>query len=78
MKQINTQVVTARYENGVLKPDQPLKLRNRARVRLIVEPVSKQKKSDDEAWEEIERMWKAISVHSGGKHMTRDELHERD
>jgi hypothetical protein len=33
-------VVEATYENGVLKPDEPLPLRDREKVRVTVEPLA--------------------------------------
>lgn len=77
-----TQTITATFENGVLKPTQPLDLPECAQVRLTVELV----KSDvQREWEEhreerlaaLEALWKNIRVHSTEPHMTRDQLHER-
>jgi predicted DNA-binding antitoxin AbrB/MazE fold protein len=67
------QIITATFENGMLKPDTPLDLPSGSKVRLVVEPVD----PDQAAWEELEKLWETASVDSGGKLMTRDELHER-
>jgi predicted DNA-binding antitoxin AbrB/MazE fold protein len=67
------QVITATFENGVLKPDQRLGLPPRSRVRLVVQAVE----TPDEAWEELQRLLKSSPINSGGDFLTRDQLHER-
>jgi len=70
------QVITATFENGVLRPDQPLGLPSGVRVRVLVEPLQTPGERQ-EAWEEFDRLCEEISVNSGGARMTRDQLHER-
>jgi predicted DNA-binding antitoxin AbrB/MazE fold protein len=70
--------VDATLTNGVLKPDQPLPLPDRARVRLTVEPIEEW--SPDRAraaWEAIQARLQERPINSGGLRFTRDELHER-
>lgn len=70
-------VITAVYENGLLRPEQKLDLPPHTRVRLTVEAVDARAGADDEAWSELERMWADRPVDSGGDRLTRDQLHER-
>jgi predicted DNA-binding antitoxin AbrB/MazE fold protein len=80
-----SQTITATFVDGVLKPDEPLDLPAGARVRLIVEPVvTPSPEEADKVWAELEnlgdefdRISDEISVDSGGKLPTRDELHDR-
>jgi predicted DNA-binding antitoxin AbrB/MazE fold protein len=70
-------VITATFENGVLKPDGHLDLPESARVRLIIDPMVRAQEDDQQAWDELERLWEGGGVDSGGVHLTRDQLHER-
>jgi predicted DNA-binding antitoxin AbrB/MazE fold protein len=70
-------VITATYQDGLLKPDQPLDLPARARVRLIVEVVEDPAPACDQAWQEFEDLCDESPLDSGGVRLTRDQLHER-
>lgn len=72
-----SQVITATFENGVLKPDERLALPAGTRLRLIVESVDMSPKGKDQVWQELEQLWEEESVDSGGVRFTRDQLHER-
>ncbi len=72
-----SQVITATFENGVLKPDESLALPPGTRVRLIVESLDASLEAKDKAWQELEELWEEASVDSGGVRFTRDQLHER-
>jgi predicted DNA-binding antitoxin AbrB/MazE fold protein len=72
-----SQIVTAIFENGLLKPDVQLHLSPGARVRLTVEPIEAVPASNDRAWEELEELWEAALGDSNGKRFTRDQLHDR-
>ncbi len=66
------------FTNGVLKPIDPLPLREQERVRLIVETLEPQTNGDRAA--AIARFragWAATRFKSEGPYPTRDELHER-
>ena len=69
--QINATVV-----NGMLKPDQALPLPEQARVKLTIEPLGEQL-DPLEAWQSLKAWIKQKPLHSLGRHLTRDELHER-
>ncbi len=73
-----SQIITATYQNGVFKPDQPLSLSEGTRVQLVLtSDGDASEQTDDEAWEELERLWAKLQIDSGGRLLTRDELHER-
>jgi len=72
-----TQVLTATFDNGILRPDEPLLLSPGERVRLILEPLNAAQRDHAVAWEEFEKLCEEAPIHSGGERMTRDELHER-
>jgi predicted DNA-binding antitoxin AbrB/MazE fold protein len=70
-----TQTITATFEDGVLKPAQPLNLPEHAQVRLTIEPLVNGKTVEERlaAWDNLMR----IAKPHPGPHLTRDELHER-
>jgi predicted DNA-binding antitoxin AbrB/MazE fold protein len=68
--------VTATFANGVLKPDQTLPLAEHARVRLTIEPLA-EGLDPLEAWQSLKAWIKQNPLHGLGRHLTRDELHER-
>jgi predicted DNA-binding antitoxin AbrB/MazE fold protein len=73
------QVISATFEDGVLKPNEPLKLPPHTRVRLAVEPLE----ADEEvarrqrAWETVELLWQRSTIDSQGERLSRAQLHER-
>jgi predicted DNA-binding antitoxin AbrB/MazE fold protein len=71
------QVITATFEDGYLRPDNPLNLSPHQRVRLIIEPLEDASHASDEAWEELDRVCEENSIDSGGAILTRDQRHER-
>ena len=73
-----SQIIMATFEDGVLKPHQPLALPPRTEVRLIVEAASETTEMKDQAWDEWEELCAANPIDSGGCRLTRDQLHERD
>ncbi|WP_254507217.1 antitoxin family protein [Anatilimnocola floriformis] len=73
-----TQTFLATYEDGVLKPHEPLRLLPQSQVRVVIESVDTP--TDEEraqAWESVQRLWKESPIDSGGDRLTRDQLHER-
>lgn len=73
-----SQIIHARFEDGVLKPEDPLDLPPNARVRLVVVPISDPELESVAAWREIERLWGDVDIDSGGPPPSRDALHDRD
>ena len=71
-----TTQVTATFVNGMLKPDRELPLADHARVRLTIEPLAEQIEPAA-AWQSLKAWIKQNPLHGLGRHLTRDELHER-
>jgi predicted DNA-binding antitoxin AbrB/MazE fold protein len=69
------QTITATFEDGVLKPTQPLNLPEHMQVRLTLEPLEREP-TDDERLAAFDDLMRIAKPHPG-PHMTRDELHER-
>jgi predicted DNA-binding antitoxin AbrB/MazE fold protein len=67
--------ITATFENGVLKPIQPLELPEHAEVRLTIEPLVNGK-TVAERLAALDELMKIAKPHPG-PHLTRDELNER-
>ncbi len=74
-----TQFFTATFEDGVLKPHEPLSLLPHCRVRVAVEPLEDEETQlrRRQAWETIERLWRESTLDSGGERLTREQLHQR-
>jgi len=74
--------ITATFEDGVLKPEQPLDLPEHAQVQITIELPKSALQEQWDATKELrmaalENLLQLAKAHSG-KHLTRDELHERD
>jgi predicted DNA-binding antitoxin AbrB/MazE fold protein len=69
------QTITATFEDGVLKPVQPLRLPDHSQVRITIELLQPEVRNEQRlaALESLLRISKAHSEN----HLTRDELHER-
>jgi predicted DNA-binding antitoxin AbrB/MazE fold protein len=72
-----SQLITATFEDGVLKPHENLDLAVGTKVRLIVTPYDATHTEDGDALAELDRLCDDEPIHSGGKRLTRDQLHER-
>lgn len=72
---MNTQV-TATFVNGMLRPDEELPLADQARVRLTIEPLT-ERPEPIAAWQSLKAWIMQNPLHGLGRHLTRDELHER-
>ncbi len=72
-----TQTITATFENGILKPTQPLDLPDHTQVRLTIELLAEdeQKKRQQEKLAALQSLWRISKGHS--EHLTRDQLNER-
>ncbi len=71
------QIVTATFEDGVLKPDVPIALPPRTRVRLTLQPLPSPGPTDELSWDNLEKLWDEVTIDSAGVRPTRDQLHER-
>jgi len=72
-----SQVITATYADGMLKPDIQPNLVPGTRVRIILEPLECAPEATHQVWEELERLCAEFPLDSGGVILTRDQLHER-
>lgn len=72
-----SQVVTATFQGGMLKPHEPLNLPDQAEVRLIIDSFDESPNEKDQAWQELEKLLDESDVDSRGRVLTRDQLHER-
>ncbi len=70
------QTITATFEDGVLKPAQPLNLPDHAQVRITIEPLQTDMQIEKRL-AALESLGRLSKVHSE-EYLTRDELHERD
>jgi len=68
-------IIIATFEDGVLKPAQPLDLPEHAQVRVTVEPLDTEL-STEERLAALDNLTRLAKPHPG-PHLTRDELHER-
>lgn len=76
--QIMTRVTDAIFSNGVLKPIEPLPLREQERVRVTVETIGEHPNGDrSAALARLRAGRTAMRLRSDGPYPTRDELHER-
>ena len=62
---------------GVIQLDEPIDLPNRTRVNLSIEPLEEPTVGGRVAFESFKRLIDEHPIRSGGRHFTRDELHER-
>ncbi len=68
--------MTATVDQGILRPDAALPFPDQTRVKLTIEAVESTP-DPQAAWESLKARLRLRPVHGGGKHFTRDELHER-
>ncbi len=68
------QTITATFEDGVLKPTQPLNLPEHAQVRVTVEMLETDAQKAEKL-AALEALWRISRPHS--EHLTRDQLNER-
>jgi hypothetical protein len=73
---METQVM-ATFVDGMLKPDQLLPLADRSRVLLTIEPIVEQRQTPLAAWQSLKTWIQQNPLHGLGRHLARDELHER-
>jgi predicted DNA-binding antitoxin AbrB/MazE fold protein len=59
-------IISATFENGVLKPDFPLPLPSMSRVRLIIEPLAtaetRTSPAQESPWSELDRLWNDLEA----------------
>jgi predicted DNA-binding antitoxin AbrB/MazE fold protein len=74
---VMTQITEAVYTQGVLKPTGELSLRERQRVRLIVEPIDDVTGDREAAVARLRAGIASMQFFSNGRLPTREELHDR-
>ena len=70
--------ISVTYIGGVLKPDERLDLPEGARLRAVILPAAPDPAAAERAWETIKRIRESGVFRSGGRKLTRDQMHERD
>lgn len=74
-----SQTITAIYEDGVLKPAEPLDLAPHTAVQLTIEELPgtlEASQSKEEVLAMMKQLWAQTKAHNA-PHLTRDQLHER-
>ncbi len=71
------QFTEAVYTHGVLKPTSELSLRERQRVRLIVEPIDEVAEDRETALARLKAGIASMQFFSNGPLPTREKLHDR-
>jgi predicted DNA-binding antitoxin AbrB/MazE fold protein len=69
-----SQIITATFADGVLKPHGTLDLKSGTQVRLL---IIEKGDVDGDALNELDRLCEEEPIDSGGARMTREQLHER-
>jgi predicted DNA-binding antitoxin AbrB/MazE fold protein len=70
--------ISVTYTGGVLKPDQRLDLPEGARLRAVISTDDQSPEGAKAAMREIRRIAESGAFRSGGRRLTRDQMHERD
>jgi predicted DNA-binding antitoxin AbrB/MazE fold protein len=70
------EVITATFEDGVLKPDRQLGLSPGTKVRVVLEPLGNSEDART-ALDELDQLCDEYPIDSEGTLLTRDQLHER-
>jgi predicted DNA-binding antitoxin AbrB/MazE fold protein len=71
-----SRIIIATFEDGVLKPTQPLELPSPTRVRITIELLIEQS-NRQESFAALETLWRQSTNHSYGERLSREQLHER-
>lgn len=69
------QTISAIFEDGVLKPAQPLNLPQHSHVLITIEEL-KPIATKEERLAALRALFQSVPIHPG-EHLTRDRLHER-
>ena len=71
-----SQVITATFMDGILRPDANLDLAAGTRVQLIVTPCAESEEEDPLS--ELDRLCEEEPIDSGGLRLTREQLYDRN
>lgn len=72
-----SRIVTATFENGVLRPHEELGLAPGTTVRLTVDRMDDVQPRAQRACDELVNLCAELPIQSDGFRLTRDQLHER-
>lgn len=72
-----TQVITATFVDGVLRPEEELTLASGTKVRLLLDLCPEADLNSAEAFTQLDRLCAELPVDSLGSRLTREQLHER-
>jgi predicted DNA-binding antitoxin AbrB/MazE fold protein len=72
-----SQVITATFVDGMLKPAEELGLAAGTTVRLVLELPDSTREQRQAACAELDRLCDEFPIESHGLRLTRDQLHER-
>jgi predicted DNA-binding antitoxin AbrB/MazE fold protein len=70
--------ISVTYTGGVLRPDEHLDLPEGTRLRAALRPEAPDAGVAAKAMDEIRRLSESGIYRSGGKKLTRDQMHERN
>lgn len=75
-----SEILTAIYQDGAFVPEQTTLVQPGSRVRLVVESLSvpSPQATHSQTVDEFDDAADELSVRSGGRRLTRDQLHERN
>jgi predicted DNA-binding antitoxin AbrB/MazE fold protein len=72
-----SQVITATFVDGVLKPEEELALASGTKVRLMLATWADVRAQGQAACTELDRLCDEFPIDSHERRLTRDQLHER-
>ena len=72
-----SQIITATYVDGMLKPEEEIGLASGTKVRLTLELPADLREQRQAACVELDRLCDEFPIESQGRRLTRDQLHER-
>ncbi len=72
-----SQVVSATFEDGVLKPHERLDLAPGTLVQVVILPCPGPAAGGEPGFAELERFRAKHPIHARGRRLTRNQLHER-
>jgi len=72
-----SQVITATFVDGVLKPEEELALASGTKVRLMLDTWADVRAEGQAACMELDCLCDEFPIDSLGRRLTRDQLHER-
>lgn len=69
--------ISVTYANGVLKPDERIDVPEGTRLRATIRPARPDPAAAERAMQRLRQISESGAFRSGGRQLTRDEMHER-